>query len=725
MAKLTLTDLVNLQNENTAVSTINTNSAAIETALENTLSRDGTSPNQMAASLDMNSNQILNLPNPLFDTSPLRLVDLSSFVGGGTVSNIPAGGVTGAPLIKSSGTDYAMTWGSGPLGYLALGNTWAAVNRYTLGIVVNNSQSFSSRNAADSASINLLTLDNNNNIIYGPASFAGGHFIQGSLIAPTVDNLLSLGASTARLANIYTANVLVGKAATTLGTVVFGNTTSGTVTLQPVSGALGTVTVSLPATTGTVALVGGSVSLANTHIFVGNSSAVATDVALSGDATIANTGVLTFASTITAGGPTGSATVAPIITYDAKGRLTTVTSATITPAIGSITGLGTNVATALAVNVGSAGAFVTFNGVLGTPSSGVATNLTGTAASLTAGSVTTNANLTGPITSSGNVTSITSQTGTGTKFVVDTSPTIATPIFTTWFTSPLHIGGSGTTGTQLTFQTTTGSGTTDQFAFNGGFNGATNFGTWSASALTFNSRLITTSGFSTSATNQGILNITGTIINNDGNAAGANIIPSFTGAANGPLGLRVQPNFIPSANIATAKGMQLVATLSPPTGVTIADTNGVYSVLVYAAAAGAVTTGKILYVDAPIISGSLKPTTHAGAWVANQGISGTTTSYGLYIDAQSGSTTNYMAFFNSTNPTVVQASGGLGIGTTSDPGAGMFYTNAATFMSRTKTTWSTGAGASAGTITNAPSVGNPTKWIPVDDNGTTRYIPAW
>lgn len=40
---------------------------------------------------------------------------------------------------------------------------------------------------------------------------------------------------------------------------------------------------------------------------------------------------------------------------------------------------------------------------------------------------TTNANLTGPITSVGNATSIASQTGTGTKFVVDTSPTLVTP----------------------------------------------------------------------------------------------------------------------------------------------------------------------------------------------------------------------------------------------------------------------------------------------------------
>lgn len=80
---------------------------------------------------------------------------------------------------------------------------------------------------------------------------------------------------------------------------------------------------------------------------------------------------------------------------------------------------------------------VTTNGALGTPSSGTATNLTGTASGLTAGNVTTNANLTGPITSVGNATSIASQTGTGTKFVVDTSPTVITPNITgdTYLTS--------------------------------------------------------------------------------------------------------------------------------------------------------------------------------------------------------------------------------------------------------------------------------------------------
>jgi hypothetical protein len=41
------------------------------------------------------------------------------------------------------------------------------------------------------------------------------------------------------------------------------------------------------------------------------------------------------------------------------------------------------------------------------------------------------------------------------------------------------------------------------------------------------------------------------------------------------------------------------------------------------------------------------------------------------------------------------------------------------------TTLTNGAGASVGTLTNSPVAGNPTKWVRINDNGTTRYIPAW
>lgn len=70
----------------------------------------------------------------------------------------------------------------------------------------------------------------------------------------------------------------------------------------------------------------------------------------SGDATApgsTSTLVLTLASVIAAGGPQGSATATPVITYDVKGRLTNVTTATITPAVGSITGMGSGAATFL------------------------------------------------------------------------------------------------------------------------------------------------------------------------------------------------------------------------------------------------------------------------------------------------------------------------------------------------------------------------------------------
>jgi len=55
----------------------------------------------------------------------------------------------------------------------------------------------------------------------------------------------------------------------------------------------------------------------------------------------------------------------------------TLTNATGLPVSTGIAGLGTGIATALAINTGSAGAPVLFNGALGTPTSGTLTNATG------------------------------------------------------------------------------------------------------------------------------------------------------------------------------------------------------------------------------------------------------------------------------------------------------------------------------------------------------------
>lgn len=60
MAKLVLTDITGSY---ASVAALNANFALTETALENTLSRDGTTPNTMLADIDLNNNDLLNVRN--------------------------------------------------------------------------------------------------------------------------------------------------------------------------------------------------------------------------------------------------------------------------------------------------------------------------------------------------------------------------------------------------------------------------------------------------------------------------------------------------------------------------------------------------------------------------------------------------------------------------------------------------------------------------------------
>ena len=89
---IVLNSVTTFQNDTTAVNTVNGNNTTITNAFVDCLSRSGTSPNQMQNNLDMNNNQILNLPPPGSINSPARLVDV---VSNPTIT-VPPTGTSGA-----------------------------------------------------------------------------------------------------------------------------------------------------------------------------------------------------------------------------------------------------------------------------------------------------------------------------------------------------------------------------------------------------------------------------------------------------------------------------------------------------------------------------------------------------------------------------------------------------------------------------------------------------
>ena len=121
MAKITLTDITV---GHAATTAINANNDAIEAAFENTLSRDGTAPNTMNATLDMNSQNIVNLPDGTANQHPATIAQLNalSLSGGGgadyliNLLDVATSTATDGNILQADGTD----WHSVPLGDLGL-----------------------------------------------------------------------------------------------------------------------------------------------------------------------------------------------------------------------------------------------------------------------------------------------------------------------------------------------------------------------------------------------------------------------------------------------------------------------------------------------------------------------------------------------------------------------------------------------------------------------------
>jgi hypothetical protein len=85
MAKLTLNTIGSRYG---SIDALNANFDAIETALENTLSRNGTAPNGMDADLDMDSNRIINLADGINNVDAVNVKQVNGLLQGVYSGNI-------------------------------------------------------------------------------------------------------------------------------------------------------------------------------------------------------------------------------------------------------------------------------------------------------------------------------------------------------------------------------------------------------------------------------------------------------------------------------------------------------------------------------------------------------------------------------------------------------------------------------------------------------------
>jgi hypothetical protein len=149
-----------------------------------------------------------------------------------------------------------------------------------------------------------------------------------------------------------------------------------------------------------------------------------------------------------------SLTVTGLTGYMYANGTSSVTASSTIP-VTSLSGLGTGVATALSVNVGTSGAFVVNGGALGTPSSGTVTNLTGTASININGTVGATTPTTGAFTTISASGVITSTVATGTApFTIASTTQVANLTATNSVNTGTTVATTGATN-YLVFKTAT------------------------------------------------------------------------------------------------------------------------------------------------------------------------------------------------------------------------------------------------------------------------------
>ncbi len=224
-------------------------------------------------------------------------------------------------------------------------------------------------NTVTSAAHKFGTANNFPVSIYTNSVFRGQFDTSGNLDWGTASQFLL--SSVGRLTKYNNAVPLDGQ-------VLIGDTAAGYWKAATLTQGTG-ITISSGAGAITITNSGLAASLSTNHIFVGSAGSVATDVAMSGDATIVASGALTFATVNSNVGTFGSASQVGQFTVNAKGLITAASNVSITGFASStltnthiFVGNGSNVATDVAaggdLTLANTGAFTfnTVNGNVGT-----------------------------------------------------------------------------------------------------------------------------------------------------------------------------------------------------------------------------------------------------------------------------------------------------------------------------------------------------------------------
>ncbi len=104
MAKLTLNTIGSRYG---SVDALNDNFDAIEQAFENTFSRDGTGPNSLEATMDANSQRIINLPDPVGNTEPATKGWILAQPGQAAASAVAAAASAAAAAVSETNAEAA------------------------------------------------------------------------------------------------------------------------------------------------------------------------------------------------------------------------------------------------------------------------------------------------------------------------------------------------------------------------------------------------------------------------------------------------------------------------------------------------------------------------------------------------------------------------------------------------------------------------------------------